>query len=80
MNDAMSNLIGGVAAGTADAGGKGKIAVEYEDLREWVALADKLGETRVITGASWEEQIGMAADLVMHSDAAPCLIFDQVPG
>jgi len=80
MNDAMSNIIGGVAAGTAGAGGKGKVAFEYEDLREWVALADKLGETRVITGASWEEQIGMAADLVMHSDAAPCLIFDQVPG
>jgi 4-hydroxy-3-polyprenylbenzoate decarboxylase len=80
MNDAMSNLIGGVAAGTAGAGGKGKVAIEYEDLREWMALAEKLGETRVITGASWEEQIGMAADLVMHSDAAPCLIFDQVPG
>jgi UbiD family decarboxylase len=80
MNDAMANLIGGVAAETAGSGGKGKVAIEYEDLREWVALAEKLGETRVITGASWEEQIGMAADLVMHSDAAPCLIFDQVPG
>src|SRR5581483_8953970 len=30
--------------------------------------------------ASWQEEIGLAADLVMHSDTAPCVIFDEVPG
>src|SRR5438874_9566580 len=53
---------------------------KYRDLREWIAEADKLGEVRVVRGASWQEEIGVAADIVMHSDAAPCVIFDEVPG
>src|SRR5712664_647028 len=52
----------------------------YRDLREWIAEADKLGEVQVVRGASWQEEIGIAADIVMHSDAAPCVIFDEVPG
>ena len=52
----------------------------YRDLREWIAEADKLGEVRIVKGATWQEEIGMCADIVMHSDAAPCVIFDEVPG
>ena len=33
----------------------------YKDLRDWLAEAEKLGELETITGASWEEDIGMAA-------------------
>ncbi|HEY9529838.1 MAG TPA: UbiD family decarboxylase [Burkholderiales bacterium] len=53
---------------------------EYEDLREWLALAEKLGEVRHVKAASWQSEIGMAAELVQHSDAAPCVVFDEVPG
>ncbi len=38
-----------------------KLDVPYDDLREWIAQADKLGEPRVAEGYDWEEQIGMAA-------------------
>src|SRR5512138_2231123 len=53
---------------------------EYEDLRDWLALAEKLGEVRHVKGASWQEDIGMAAELVQHSDVAPCVVFDEIPG
>ncbi len=54
--------------------------IPYEDLRGWIAQAEALGEVEVVKGASWEKEIGMAADLVMHSDTSPCVIFDEVPG
>ena len=52
----------------------------YTDLREWIAETEKLDELRVVSGASWEEEIGMAAEVVMHSDNTPCLVFDKIPG
>ena len=89
LKDPMSNPIGTVATGAEDP--RPSVAVEehrdglrvnlaYTDLRQWIEEAEKLGEVRVITGASWQEEIGMAAELALHSDAAPCLIFDEVPG
>src|SRR2546427_672821 len=54
----------------------GTVTTGAEDPRP----ADKLGERRAISGASWQEEIGMAAELALHSDAAPCLVFDDVPG
>ncbi|OIQ91200.1 phenolic acid decarboxylase subunit C [mine drainage metagenome] len=54
--------------------------IPYEDLREWIAEAEKLGEIRVVKGATWQEEIGMAAELVQHDEHAPCVIFDEVPG
>ena len=69
-----------VAVGQTDSPTKPHHQYKYRDLREWIAEADKLGEVQVVRGASWQEEIGMAADIVMHSDAAPCVIFDQVLG
>jgi UbiD family decarboxylase len=54
--------------------------IPYDDLREWLAEADRLGELRHVTGANWQEEIGMAAELVSHEDAGPALLFDEVPG
>src|SRR5438132_207571 len=64
----------------AEVAGSPKPNLPYEDLREWIAEAEKLDEVRVVRGASWQQDIGIAADIVMHSDAAPCVIFDDVPG
>ena len=52
----------------------------YDDLRGWIAEAERLGELRHVTGASWQEEIGMAAEVVSHSDDAPAVLFDEVPG
>ena len=54
--------------------------IAYTDLREWIEEARKLGEVRDVTGASWQEEIGMAAEVVLHTETAPCVIFDEVPG
>ena len=52
----------------------------YGDLREWIREAEKLGEVKVVKGASWQEDIGAATEVVQHSESGPCLVFDEVPG
>ncbi|MDP7045132.1 MAG: UbiD family decarboxylase [Alphaproteobacteria bacterium] len=52
----------------------------YSDLREWIAEAKKFGEVRTVTGASWEKDIGVVAELVLRDSNAPCIVFDEVPG
>ena len=32
--------------------------IPYEDLREWITEADRLGELRHVNGANWQEEIG----------------------
>jgi 4-hydroxy-3-polyprenylbenzoate decarboxylase len=54
-------------------------AISYRDLREWLAEARKLGEVQTVKGANWQEEIGMAAETVMHSDTAPCVVFEDIP-
>ena len=57
-----------------------KANVSYDDLRQWMAEADKLGELKLANGYTWQEQIGMAAELLQHRDDAPVALFDDIPG
>jgi 4-hydroxy-3-polyprenylbenzoate decarboxylase len=52
----------------------------YDDLRGWIEEARKLGEVRDVEGATWQEEIGMATELLHHSDPAPAALFDKIPG
>ncbi|MBI2361489.1 MAG: UbiD family decarboxylase, partial [Deltaproteobacteria bacterium] len=52
----------------------------YNDLREWMREAERLGELRTVLGASWQEEIGLAADVVIKADNGPVVVFDEVPG
>ncbi len=61
------------------AGGNLKHRIPYDDLRDWIAEAERLGELRRVDGASWQEEIGMAAELVSHDDTAPAVLFGEVP-
>jgi UbiD family decarboxylase len=54
--------------------------IAYEDLREWLALATRLGEVREVKGASWQEDIGLAAEAILRAENGPCVVFDEVPG
>src|SRR5688572_27937990 len=54
--------------------------INFTDLREWIAVADKLGEVKSVLGASWQEEIGLATDVVVPPDDGPAVIFDEVPG
>ena len=57
-----------------------KAAIAYDDLREWLSLAERLGEVRNVSGASWQEDIGLAAEAVLRAENGPCVVFDDVPG
>jgi UbiD family decarboxylase len=65
---------------TPAAGGNISQRIPYEDLRGWLVEAERLGELEIVRGASWQEEIGMAAELVSHEDNGPALLFDDVPG
>ena len=64
----------------ARTGGNLRAVLPYADLREWLAEAEKLGEVTVAKGLGKDADIGQAAELVMHSDEAGCVVFDEIPG
>ena len=62
------------------AGGNLEHLIPYDDLRSWIVETERLGELRHVTGANWQEEIGMAAEVVSHDDNAPAVLFGEVPG
>jgi 4-hydroxy-3-polyprenylbenzoate decarboxylase len=74
----MSNAV--EREGARAAGGNIRQNIAYEDLRGWIREAERLGELEIVRGASWQEEIGMATELVSHDDNAPALLFEDVPG
>ncbi len=65
---------------SAEPGGNIRAVLPYRDLREWLAEAERLGEVTALRGLDTEEEIGMAAELVMHSEEADCIVFDEIKG
>ena len=57
-----------------------KHEVPFDDLRQWIDEADKLGELRRVDGATWQEDIGLATELLQHDEKAPTALFDNIPG
>ena len=87
MNDKSSapSGVAGVEAprvngSTASVGEEKKPRFAYNDLREWIRAAEDLGEVRYVNGATWQEEIGGASEMVQHSENGPCVIFDEIPG
>jgi len=54
--------------------------IAYDDLREWLDHAERLGEVRHVKGASWQEDIGLAAEAILRAEDGPCVVFDDIPG
>jgi UbiD family decarboxylase len=54
--------------------------IAYDDLREWLSQAERLGEVRNVCGATWQEDIGLAAEAILRAENGPCVVFDEVPG
>jgi UbiD family decarboxylase len=75
----MSNVIG-KADGSPEENAERSPHLAYTDLREWIEEARKLGEVREVKGLSWQKDIGMAAEVILHDENAPCVIFEDVPG
>ena len=53
--------------------------IGYDDLREWLAMAERLGEVRTVKGANCEEDIGLAAEAVLRAENGPCVVFEDIP-
>ena len=77
--ETMGNPIGQVASNevTATEALQNAPHILYADLREWLAEAQKLDEVKIVKGASWERDIGMAAEVVLHNENAPCVVFED---
>ena len=69
QSEYMSHPIG-QADGCADENAGSAPHLGYADLREWIEEARKLGEIREVKGLSWEEDIGMAAEVILHDENA----------
>jgi 4-hydroxy-3-polyprenylbenzoate decarboxylase len=54
--------------------------IAYDDLRQWLGEAERLGEVRHVKGATWQEDIGLAAEAILRAENGPCVVFDEVPG
>lgn len=52
--------------------------LQYDSLREFIALAEQLGETRVIRGASWDLELACINQLIAEQ-RGPLLVFDDIP-
>src|SRR3972149_1326079 len=80
MGSPMGSTSGKVSTDTEAQREAAGFKIPYEDLRQWIAETEKLGEIRHVKGASWQEEIGMGAGLGRHDENAPRVIFDEVPG
>jgi UbiD family decarboxylase len=54
--------------------------LSWRDLRDWLSIADELGELRHVEGASWQEDIGAITELLDHTPDSPAALFDAIPG
>lgn len=52
----------------------------HEDLRDWLAMVDALGELRVLEGANLDGDVGPIAEMLHHTDGAPAVLFDAIGG
>src|SRR5947209_5329953 len=53
---------------------------QLSGLRAWLEQIDRMGQLRRVHGASAEEDIGAATDVLQHAAESPAAIFDQIPG
>ena len=75
---AVSRIGTPVADGTARSNIEPRLP--YDDLRQWLDEARRLGEVKEVSGLSWQQDIGMVAGVAFHDDDAPCFVFNDVPG
>jgi 4-hydroxy-3-polyprenylbenzoate decarboxylase len=52
----------------------------HQDVRDWLEMVDALGELKVLEGVDWQENIGRIAEMLVHSDGAPAVLFDKIQG
>ncbi len=52
--------------------------MEYRDLREWIQIAEKMGELKTLKKCDWNLEIGAVTELVHHKEDGPAVLFDEI--
>src|SRR3989304_1978795 len=52
----------------------------FNDIREFIEVAKKSGECKVVEGADWDIEIGAITDLSAELPNPPVLLFDKIKG
>jgi len=55
-------------------------ALQYDDLREWLAAVEAKGDLKVVKGANWHTDIGQVVEVMCHDEGTPSILFDDVEG
>ena len=51
----------------------------FNDLREFIDAAQKLGQVKEIHGAHWNLEIGALTEMFAFKEPSPMVLFDQIP-
>ena len=54
--------------------------MEYQDLRDWIEIADEMGELKTLKGCDWNLEIGAVTELVAHKEDGPAVLFEDIKG
>src|ERR1041385_6256177 len=52
----------------------------FNDLREFIDAARRLGQLKEIHGADWNLEIGALTEMFALKEPSPMVLFDQIPG
>src|SRR5919202_6035362 len=56
------------------------IGLPHRDTRDWLQMVDAIDELKVLEGVDWQENIGRITEMLHHTDGAPAVLFDKIPG
>ena len=51
-------------------------ALQYLDLRDWLARVEEMGDLKVVTGANWHTDVGQVVEIMCHDEGTSSIIFD----
>ncbi len=54
--------------------------MSHVDMRDWLQMVEANGTLRKVDGATWQEDIGRVTEMLHHTDEAPAVLFDNIPG
>ncbi|MEE2661831.1 MAG: UbiD family decarboxylase [Pseudomonadota bacterium] len=54
--------------------------LQYDDLRDWLAIVDANKDLKVVNNANWHTDIGQVVEVMCHDEGTPSVLFDEVEG
>ena len=54
--------------------------MEYQDLRDWIQIAEEMGELKTLRGCDWNLEIGAITEIVAHKEDGPAVLFEDIKG